>query len=235
MNEFEGNNVQASRILIIEDEEDIASLLEYHFEKAGFRTDRAGDGETAFRIVRKRLPDLVVLDLMLPGMDGLEICKLLRGDKETRKLPILILTAKGDEIDRILGLELGADDYVVKPFSPRELILRVRAILKRVSMESDDSDVIMVGDLRIDPGSHRVTMNSEDVALTSTEFNLLLTLVRHRGKVLTRDRLLDLVWGYQYEGYARTVDTHIRRLRQKLDEEGSAIETVWGVGYRYKE
>ncbi|MBI4773755.1 MAG: response regulator transcription factor [Deltaproteobacteria bacterium] len=227
--------MQANRILIVEDEEDIASLLEYHFEKAGFRTDRAANGETAFRIIRNHPPDLVVLDLMLPGMDGLEICKLLRSDKETRKLPILILTAKGDEIDRILGLELGADDYVVKPFSPRELILRVRAILKRVSMETDESDVIMVGNLRVDPGSHRVTINSEEVPLTSTEFNLLLALLRHKGKVLTRDRLLDIVWGYQYEGYARTVDTHIRRLRQKLEDEGSAIETVWGVGYRYKE
>jgi len=227
--------VQANRILIVEDEEDIASLLEYHFQKAGFHTERAVDGETAFRIIRNHPLDLVVLDLMLPGMDGLEICKLLRSDKATRKLPILILTAKGDEIDRILGLELGADDYVVKPFSPRELVLRVRAILKRISMETDESEVIMVGNLRVDPGSHRVTINSAEVPLTSTEFNLLLTLLRHKGKVLTRDRLLDIVWGYQYEGYARTVDTHIRRLRQKLDEEGSAIETVWGVGYRYKE
>ncbi len=232
---LEGRPLEPRRILIVEDEEDIASLLEYHFQKAGFRTEKSGDGESAINAVTKRRPDLLVLDLMLPGMDGLEVCKMIRKEKDTQNLPIIMLTAKGDEVDRIVGLELGADDYVVKPFSPRELILRARAVLKRSSGKEDETDQIDLGAVKIDIGSHKVWVNSTDVSLTSTEFNLLLTLVKHRGKVLTRDRLLDLVWDYHYDGYARTVDTHIRRLRQKMGDEGSAIETVWGVGYRYKE
>jgi len=227
--------MEPRRILIVEDEEDIASLLEYHFQKAGFRTDKAADGESALRLVESRTPDLIILDLMLPKVDGLDVCKLLRREKKTQNLPIIMLTARGDEVDRVLGLELGADDYVVKPFSPRELILRARAILKRANASDEEREVIHTGVVKIDTGSHKVWVLEDEVTLTATEFNLLLTLVRHKGKVLTRDRLLDLVWDYHFDGYARTVDTHIRRLRQKLGDEGSRIETVWGVGYRFKE
>ncbi len=227
--------MEPRKILIVEDEEDIASLLEYHFQKAGFRTDKAADGESALRLVESRTPDLIILDLMLPKVDGLDVCKLLRREKKTQNLPIIMLTARGDEVDRVLGLELGADDYVVKPFSPRELILRARAILKRANASDEEREVIQTGAVKIDTGSHKVWVLEEEVTLTATEFNLLLTLVRHKGKVLTRDRLLDLVWDYHFDGYARTVDTHIRRLRQKLGNEGSRIETVWGVGYRFRE
>jgi len=227
--------MEPRKILIVEDEEDIASLLEYHFQKAGFRTDKAADGESALRLVESRTPDLIILDLMLPKVDGLDVCKLLRREKKTQNLPIIMLTARGDEVDRVLGLELGADDYVVKPFSPRELILRARAILKRANASDEEREVIQTGAVKIDTGSHKVWVLEEEATLTATEFNLLLTLVRHKGKVLTRDRLLDLVWDYHFDGYARTVDTHIRRLRQKLGNEGSRIETVWGVGYRFRE
>lgn len=233
--QIEGINVEPKKILIVEDEADIASLVKYHLQKAGFRTDIAPDGETALRLADSFQPDLVILDLMLPKVDGFEVCKELRKRKDTQNLPIIMLTAKGDEVDRVVGLEMGADDYVVKPFSPRELILRVRAILKRVGPQTEETEVITAGDVKVDTGSHKVWAGPDEVTLTSTEFKLLLTLLQNQGKVLTRDRLLDLVWDYHYDGYARTVDTHVRRLRQKLGDQGSAIETVWGVGYRYKE
>jgi len=172
---------------------------------------------------------------MLPGMDGKEVCKALKSDPRTQSTPVLMLTAKSEEVDRIIGFELGADDYVTKPFSPRELVLRVKAILRRKDAPPDEKKKIQIGDLSIDTERHRTTVKNEPVQLTSTEFKLLLELATKRGRVLTREILLDKVWGYTYEGYARTVDTHIRRLREKLGTAGDYIETIRGSGYRFRE
>jgi two-component system phosphate regulon response regulator PhoB len=184
---------------------------------------------------RKERPDLVILDLMLPGMDGKEVCKALKSNPNTKSIPILMLTAKAEEVDRIVGFELGADDYVTKPFSPRELVLRVKAILRRKEVPPSADKTIQIGDLVIDTARHRMTIKNIPIQLTSTEFKLLLELATNRGRVLTREILLDKVWGYTYEGYARTVDTHIRRLREKLGPAGTYIETIRGVGYRFQE
>jgi two-component system phosphate regulon response regulator PhoB len=172
---------------------------------------------------------------MLPGMDGKDICRSLKSNPLTQSIPILMLTAKSEEVDRVVGFELGADDYVTKPFSPRELILRVKAILRRKDVGQESEKVIRVGDLLIDIDRHHVSVKKNTIRLTSTEFKLLLELVSKRGRVQTREHLLDKVWGYTYEGYARTVDTHIRRLREKLGPSGDDIETLRGVGYRFKE
>jgi two-component system phosphate regulon response regulator PhoB len=184
---------------------------------------------------REAHPSLIILDLMLPGMDGKEVCKTLKSDPRTQSVPVLMLTAKSEEVDRIVGFELGADDYVTKPFSPRELVLRVKAILRRKETPPAEGRRIQIGDLAIDTERHRTTVNNEPVQLTSTEFKLLLELATKRGRVLTREILLDKVWGYTYEGYARTVDTHIRRLREKLGPAGDYIETIRGSGYRFRE
>ena len=178
---------------------------------------------------------MVILDLMLPGMDGKEVCKALKSNPNTKSIPILMLTAKAEEVDRIVGFELGADDYVTKPFSPRELVLRVKAILRRKEVPPSADKTIQIGDLVIDTARHRMTIKNIPIQLTSTEFKLLLELATNRGRVLTREILLDKVWGYTYEGYARTVDTHIRRLREKLGPAGTYIETIRGVGYRFQE
>ena len=223
------------KILVIEDDFDILNLVDWHLRSEGFSVRTAQDGVKGLEAAMEHLPDLIILDLMLPKMDGLEICKALQRDPKTGKIPVVMLTAKGEEVDRIVGLELGADDYIVKPFSPRELILRVRAILKRLDSEPADEKKIQYKNLRIDLESHRVWIGEEEIGLTFTEFNLLLELIQNRGRVRTRDQLLDRVWGYQFEGYARTVDTHIRRLRQKIGDHADAIETVRGIGYRFKE
>jgi two-component system phosphate regulon response regulator PhoB len=195
----------------------------------------AADGASGLELARKQRPGLIILDLMLPEMDGKDVCRALKSNPLTRSIPILILTAKAEEVDRVIGLELGADDYVTKPFSPRELVLRVKAILRRKEAPDEREKTIQVGDLLIDIDRHVVTAKKSPVLLTSTEFKLLVELVTNKGRVQTRERLLDKVWGYTYEGYARTVDTHIRRLREKLGPLGNSIETIRGVGYRFKE
>lgn len=222
-------------ILIVEDEEDILELVDYHLQQEGFATVTANTGDKALEMIAKKPPDLVILDIMLPGMIGTEVCKTLKQDNETRHIPILILTAKGEEIDRVVGFELGADDYVTKPFSPRELVLRVKAILKRMQSVKEKKELVDLKGLTIDIPKHEVRLHGKPIELTATEFKLLLTLVERRGRVQTRENLLESVWGYDYAGFTRTVDTHMRRLRSKLGDWGEAIETVRGVGYRYRE
>jgi len=222
-------------ILIVEDERDISELVEYHFKQSGFSVASAPDGSSALEQVKRRRPTLIILDLMLPDMDGKDICRALKSNPLTRSIPILMLTAKADELDRVVGFELGAEDYVTKPFSPRELVLRAKAILQRKEPIQESEKIIQVGGLLIDVEKHLVSVNKKPVPLTHTEFKLLLELVLKRGRVYTRDILLDRVWGYTYEGYARTVDTHIRRVREKLGTMGEYIETIRGVGYRFRE
>jgi phosphate regulon transcriptional regulator PhoB len=223
-----------AKVLVIDDEKDIVSLLRYHLEKAGFQCLEGMDGAVALRLVREHHPDLLILDLMLPGMDGLEICRHLRQDAATARLPILMLTAKAEEVDRVVGLEVGADDYVVKPFSPRELVARVRAILRR-AQEPTDLSIRRIGELEVDESRHSVTVQGTAVELTAKEFGLLCALIRANGRVLNREQLLEGVWGYAdaAEIESRTVDVHIRRLREKLGPEAKRIVTVKGVGYRF--
>ena len=221
------------RILVIEDENDIRQLLRFNLEREGFAVLEAADGLGGLHMATSELPDLVVLDLMLPGMDGCDVCRRLKAQPVTAAIPVLMLTARGEEVDRIVGLTLGADDYVVKPFSVRELVLRIRAILRRGSRPGTGT-ALFRGALLLDVEAHRVTLDGQEVALTATEFRLLEDLMRHAGAVRTREQLLNAVWGYSFEGYARTVDTHVRRLRAKLGEEAAALETVRGVGYRLR-
>jgi len=223
------------RVLIIEDDKDILNLVAWHLKAADYEVLKAEDGVSGLETALREKPDLVVLDLMLPGMDGLDVCKTLKRNKETGAMPIIMLTARGEEADRIVGLELGADDYVVKPFSPRELVLRVQAVMRRAAAPAPAQDVLAEEGIAVDVQAHRVWIDGEEVVLTATEFKLLSELMHNRGRVLTRDRLLDRVWGYQFEGYARTVDTHIRRLRQKLGPYAHLVETIRGVGYRFRE
>jgi two-component system phosphate regulon response regulator PhoB len=222
-------------ILVVEDEKDIVDLIEYHLKQSGFSVISALDGPSGLEVARKRRPSLVILDLMLPGMDGKDICRALKSNPLTQSIPVLILTARAEEMDRVIGFELGADDYVTKPFSPRELVLRVKAILRRKEAPQEIEKQIQIGDLLIDVDRHEVSVKKKSIQLTSTEFKLLVELTSHRGRVQTREHLLDKVWGYTYEGYARTVDTHIRRLREKLGSSGDYIETLRGVGYRFRE
>ena len=220
------------KILIIEDESDVADLLALSFRKAGFKTMSAADGATGLQKAREERPDFVILDLMLPKMSGLEVCKILKSDAGTSHIPILMLTAKAEEIDRIVGLEFGADDYVTKPFSPREVTLRIRAILRRGEKREE---TLQAGSISIDPARHHVHVSGKRVHLTSLEFKLLRTLIQRRGRVQDRDKLLNDVWGYESVIDTRTVDTHVRRLREKLGKAGDAIETVRGFGYRLRE
>jgi DNA-binding response OmpR family regulator len=222
-----------SRVLVVEDEPDIRELVIHHLKREGYQVSAAASGEEALRQVLSAPPDLVLLDLMMPAMDGLEVCRRLRQDPSTATLPIVMLTAKGDEVDRVLGLEIGADDYVVKPFSPKELLARVRAVLRR-SRNATGPASTTVGALTIDRGEHTVSVGGEVVALTPKEFDLLRALVEARGRVLSRDFLLDRVWGYVHSGEieSRTVDVHVRRLRVKLGSEGRRVLTVKSVGYR---
>ena len=223
----------ASRVLIVEDERDIRDLVLFHLEREGFQVSSASSGEEALRQVRHASPDIVLLDLMLPAMGGLEVCRKLRQDPVTVALPIVMLTAKGDEVDRVLGLELGADDYIVKPFSPKELLARVRAVLRRAK-PAPGAAAIAMGALAIDPGTRTVTVQGAPLTLTHKEFELLSALADAQGRVLSREFLLDRVWGYSRAGEieSRTVDVHVRRLRVKLGPEGHRILTVKSVGYR---
>ncbi len=226
--------MSSQRILVVEDEEDIAEILEYNLERAGFEVEVESRGDRALEAIRKRPPSLVLLDLMLPGLDGLELARILKRDERTAGLPILMLTAKGEEIDRIVGLELGADDYLTKPFSPREVVLRVKAVLRRARDPNRDAATFQAGDLLLDVPGHRLLVEGREVALTATEFRLMKALMGRSGRVQTRARLLSDVWGYADDVDSRTVDTHIRRLRRKLGGEAERIETVIGVGYRLR-
>ena len=219
-------------ILVVDDEPDIVEIIQYNLEKSGFDVIVAADGSAALEKARDETPDLIVLDLMLPGLEGTDVCRILKQDERTRSIPILMLTAKSEEIDRIIGLELGADDYVVKPFSPREIALRIRNILRRRSAPETPGPV-RAGPLVIDVEGHHVSVSGSTVSLTATEFKLLAVLFQRRGRVQTREELLDVVWGYDYMGYGRTVDAHIKRLREKLGEAAGMVETVRGVGYRF--
>ena len=222
------------KILIIEDESDVADLLTLNLRKAGFRISTAADGASGLQNARDDRPDLIILDLMLPKMSGLEVCRILKSDTATSQIPILMLTAKAEEIDRIVGLEFGADDYVTKPFSPREVVLRIKAILRRAEGGAED-ERLSAGSIVIDPARHEVSVHGKRVNLTSLEFKLLRTLMQRRGRVQARDRLLNDVWGYESVIDTRTVDTHVRRLRKKLGKAADAIESVRGFGYRLRE
>ncbi|SRR6266851_5876898 len=226
-----------SRVLVVEDDKDIADLIAHSLQKAGHIVDVAASGTEALRRVKESAPDLILLDLMLPGMDGLLVCQSLRGDPATAFIPIIMLTARAEEAERITGLELGADDYVTKPFSPRELTARVAALLRRAQRprRGAPTATLTYGPLTIDVERHTVEMDGSEVRLTAKEFLLLHYLVEHCGRVLSRDLLLTDVWGYQYTGGTRTVDVHIRRLREKLPFLGDAIVTIKQFGYRLEE
>jgi len=224
-----------AQVLVVEDEPDIRDLIVLHLARDGFRCRSAADGTEALREVRAATPDLVVLDLMLPGLGGLDVCRRLRSDPATASLPIIMLTAKSDEIDRVVGLEIGADDYVVKPFSPKELVARVRAVLRRArATVPAGAPGLRAVALALDPGRHLATVDARPLALTPKEFDLLQALMESAGRVLSREQLLARVWGYAHaeEIESRTVDVHVRRLRAKLGPEGRRITTITGVGYR---
>ena len=224
----------SQQILIVEDEADIRELLRFNLEREGFSVLEAADGNEGLKLARQHMPDLMLLDVMLPGFDGFEVCRRLGAQSETANIPVLMLTARGEEMDRVVGLSLGADDYVVKPFSVRELMLRIRAVLRR-GTRSSESPVLERHGIRLRPEAHTAEVQGEVMPLTATEFRLLEDLLRHAGAVRTREQLLNKVWGYSFEGYARTVDTHVRRLRAKLGGAAAMLETVRGVGYRIKE
>ena len=223
------------RILIVEDDNDIAALIAYYLEKAGYSTDVVPDGGRALSAARETPPDLIILDLMLPGLNGLQVCGALRADRRTAAVPIIMLTARGEESERILGLDSGADDYVVKPFSPNELVARVRALLRRAFPKEVKEGILRCGPISVDVERHTVTDDGEQVRLTAKEFLLLQYLLEHRGRVLSRDRLLSDVWDYQYPGATRTVDVHVRRLREKLPFLEKALVTVQQFGYKLAE
>lgn len=226
----------AASVLVVEDEPDIRDLVAFHLEREGFQVRTARGGAEGLTRVKTAAPDLIILDLMLPELDGLEVCRRLRRDPVTASIPVIMLTAKADEVDRVVGLELGADDYVAKPFSPKELVARVRAVLRR-SRPAEPPALLNAGRLSLDLGKHVVAVGGAEVPLTPKEFDLLRALVEARGRVLSRDFLLDRVWGYARAGEieSRTVDVHVRRLRQKLGVEGRRILTVKNVGYRFEE
>jgi two-component system phosphate regulon response regulator PhoB len=219
-----------ARILLVEDENDLREVVEYNLTRAGHRVDQAANGRDALRIARQAPPDVVLLDLMLPDIPGTEVLRAIKRDAATQNARIMMVTAKGEEVDRVVGFELGADDYVVKPFSVRELLLRVQAVLRRAS--HDTSTALELGTLRIDRTAHRVTVDGREIALTTLEFKLLVTLLERQDRVQTRGVLLADVWGFSSELASRTVDTHVKRLREKLGSASQYIETVRGVGYR---
>jgi len=223
------------KILVVDDDPDLLHLVQYNLEKEGFKVILASDGERALQLISSEWPQLILLDLMLPQVDGLEVCRQIKRDQATSTIPVIMLTAKGEEIDRVVGFELGADDYITKPFSPRELVLRVKAILKRSSLREQVSKRLALGDLVIDLDRHQVWIKDQEISLTLIEFRLLSTLAARRGRVQTRDRLLADVWNYDPDIDSRTVDTHIKRLRSKLGKWGEEIETVRGLGYRFRE
>ncbi|MFN8524953.1 MAG: response regulator transcription factor [Chloroflexota bacterium] len=223
-------------IVIAEDQRDLNNLIKRHLEEEGHRAVQVFDGLAAVDAVASEKPDAIILDWMMPRLDGLEVCRRVR--KESI-VPILMLTARSEEVDRVLGLEVGADDYLTKPFSIRELMARVRALLRRVELLRSDrprdteTTALEAGPLKIDVGQHVVTVNQQEIELTPKEFDLLVLLVQNRGRAFSRDYLVEKVWGYDYGGFDRTVDTHVLRLRKKLGSIGEAIETVWGIGYRF--
>ena len=221
------------RVLVVDDEPDLLELVRVNLAQAGYEVDTAQDGAAALERVGRAKPDLLVLDLMLPSIPGTEVCRRLRADPETASLPIIMLTARADEVDRVVGLELGADDYVTKPFSPRELTLRVAAVLRRRQPEAVPGRSLRHETLRLDPERHRCFVEEEEVTLTAKEFALLHGLMQRPGRVMTRDQLLDEVWGSDITVTTRTIDTHLKRLREKLGAAGGLIETVRGVGYRF--
>ncbi|MGQ9499213.1 MAG: response regulator [Dissulfurimicrobium sp.] len=224
------------RILLIEDEKDIVDLIKFNLDQAGFDSMVLMEGRHALSYVRQFKPDLVLLDLMLPDVEGFDICRRIKQDPKLSYIPILMVTARGSETDRIVGFELGADDYIVKPFSPRELILRIKAVITRAYPQEDrTTDTFRAGRIEMDLVKYIVKVDETPVKLTTTEFRLLKELISAPGNVKSREVLLDRVWGYSFDGYARTVDTHIRRLRKKLGVLSDCIETVRGVGYRFKE
>jgi DNA-binding response OmpR family regulator len=223
------------KILVVDDEPDAVELVEFNLKANGYDVVTAADGEEALEKARAVLPDLIVLDLMLPEVDGTEVCKILRRDQRTQAIPIIMLTAKAAEIDRVLGLELGADDYVTKPFSPRELVLRVKKLLRNLSSTEEKLDRIEWKELVIDVPRHEVRVKGKSIDLTATEFKLLTTLAQRRGRVQSRDQLLHDVWEYENVIDTRTVDTHMRRLREKLGSAAKYLDTVRGVGYRFIE
>ncbi len=225
----------AERVLVVEDDHDIAELVAHHLHKAGYVSEILTSGAEVMSVVRERPPALVVLDLMLPGRNGLDVCRSIRAEPRTSGVPIIMLTAKTDETDRIVGLELGGDDYVTKPFSPKELVARVGAVLRRARREQPPRSLLRFGPVTVDTDRHIVTCDGRDVRLTAKEFLLLRYLIEHRGRVLSRDVLLSDVWGYAYTGGTRTVDVHIRRLREKLPMLASAIVTVKQFGYKLVE
>jgi DNA-binding response OmpR family regulator len=222
-------------ILIVEDDKNIAKLIKYNLEKENYYPTVVTNGEEALEFLGRYPTDLIVLDIMLPKMDGFEVCRTLKQDAKLKNIPVVIVTAKGEEVDRVVGLELGADDYIVKPFSPRELMLRVKAVLRRGRAEEPKKDIFKVGDLTIDIGKHKVTAGKKDIDLTPMEFNLLVTLIGRRGHLQSREKLLTDVWDIAADVDTRTVDTHIKRLREKLGKSGGMIKTVRGFGYKIKD
>jgi DNA-binding response OmpR family regulator len=225
------------KILIVEDDKDIARLIQYNLDKAGYGCEVAVTGEAGLSLLARHPFDLVILDVMLPGTDGLEVCRSLKQDPDLKHIPVMMLTAKGEEVDRIVGLELGAEDYVVKPFSPREVVLRVKGLLRRTA-SADGAGVskpLKSAGLMVYRDRHQVTVNGKEVSLTAMEFKLLVILMERRGRVQDREKLLNDVWSIDADVYTRTIDTHIRRLRLKLGKSGDMIETVVGVGYRFRE
>ena len=221
------------KIYIVEDEPDIRETLKYNFSNEGFKVFTAPDGEEALSNIKKVLPDVLILDLMLPGLSGLDVCKSIRADDDIKDMSIIMLTAKGEEIDRVIGFELGADDYVTKPFSVRELILRVKVLLKKQRESLVENKLVTFGPIRIDLDAHELKINDKEIVLTALEFKLLQHLVKRKGRVQTREQLLGDVWGYSAEVTTRTVDTHIKRLREKLGNTSDYIQTIRGVGYRF--
>ncbi len=223
-----------AHITVIEDEADLREVLRYNLKQAGYGVELAAGGKEGLAAIEKKKPDLVLLDLMLPDISGAEVCRALKKSPETQEIPVVMVTARGEEIDRVVGFELGADDYVVKPFSVRELLLRISAILRRKApAPRDGAQPIVFGCLRIDPAAHRVFVSDREIELTALEFRLLLTLYERRDRVQSRSTLLEDVWGIEAEITTRTVDTHVKRLREKLEEGRDYIETVRGVGYRF--
>jgi DNA-binding response OmpR family regulator len=225
---------EGKTILVIDDEQDVIDMLTLSLSKAGLRVRSAIDGVAGLAKARLEQPALIVLDLMMPKMPGLEVCKLLKADPATQAIPVIMLTAKAEEVDRVLGLEVGADDYVTKPFSPRELSLRISAVLRR-GVRTTESEQLRVGGISVDPERHQVFTGGKAIRLTAVEFRLLMMLMRRPGRVQARERLLREVWGYESEIDTRTIDTHVRRLRDKLGKAASLVETVRGFGYRMKE
>jgi len=226
----------SAKILIVDDEPHIVELVKFNLETEGFKIIEAFDGNQAIELAHSQKPDLIILDLMLPGIEGLQVCKELRAAKDTRDIPIIMLTARSEEIDKILGLEIGADDYITKPFSPRELTARVKAVLRRATAADNNQNIIKIGDIVIDTEKYEVLVNGKKQEFTPKQFELLKMLASNPGKVFTREYLLENIWGYDYLGDTRTVDVHIRHIRQKIEKDSEKpvyIETIRGIGYKF--